>query len=90
MNLNRNQNGYFTGYDVNINPNVANAVAVSAIRLVASLLPEKMVLYRNGRKISEQKMGSSFNAPFELNKTNGLNEIIEGRARTFTIWRFIH
>jgi hypothetical protein len=25
-----------------------------------------------------------------LNKTNGLNEIIEGRARTFTIWRFIH
>ncbi|EFX88723.1 hypothetical protein DAPPUDRAFT_304755 [Daphnia pulex] len=40
--------GYFTGYDININPGVANSVAASALRFVASLLPKKMGLYRNG------------------------------------------
>ncbi|XP_046649370.1 uncharacterized protein LOC124340779 isoform X2 [Daphnia pulicaria] len=76
--------GYFTGYDININPGVANSVAASALRFVASLLPKKMGLYRNGRKISEQKMGSSFYAPFELYEPNGLDEIIEGLARTLS------
>jgi hypothetical protein len=76
--------GYFTGYDININPGVANSVAASALRFVASLLPKKMGLYRNGRKISEQKMGSSFYAPFELYEQNGLDEIIEGLARTLS------
>lgn len=76
--------GYFTGYDININAGVANSVAAAALRFVASLLPRKMGLYRHGRKVSEQKMGSSFYAPFELYEPDGLDHIVEGLARTLS------
>lgn len=76
--------GYFTGYDININAGIANSVAAAALRFVTSLMPKKMGLYRNGRKISEQKMGSSFYAPFELYEPEGLDHILEGLARTLS------
>lgn len=74
--------GYFTGYDININSGIANSVAASALRFVCSLMPKNMAQYRNGRKVSEKKMGSSFYSPFELYEVNGLDHIIEGLART--------
>jgi len=76
--------GYFTGYDININAGIANSVAAAALRFVCSLLPRKMGLYRNGRKVSEQKMGSNFYAPFQLYEKDGLDHIIEGLARTLS------
>ena len=76
--------GYFTGYDININAGIANSVAAAALRFVTSLMPKNVGLFRNGRKVSESKMSNSFYAPFELYATNGLDNIIEGLARTLS------
>ena len=76
--------GYFTGYDININAGIANSVAAAALRFVTSLIPKKVGLFRNGRKISEQKMSNSFYAPFDLYGSNGLDQIIEGLAKTLS------
>lgn len=74
--------GYFTGYDININPGIANSVASAALRFVISLMPKNMGQFRNGRKISEKKVSSSFYSPFEIYETNGLDHIMEGLAKT--------
>ena len=39
--------GYFTGYDINIDPGVANSVATAALRFVASMMGSSIAL-RNG------------------------------------------
>jgi hypothetical protein len=37
--------GHFTGYDINVNPGVANSVAAAALWFVASLIPKSLTVF---------------------------------------------
>ena len=68
--------GYFTGYDINIDPGVANSVATAALRFVASMMGSSLAL-RNGvslesetvprgRTVSAGRPGLTQPGPLEL------------------------
>lgn len=40
---------YFTGYDTNINPGVANSVATAALYFYISLMPKELGVYNEVR-----------------------------------------
>lgn len=37
--------GHFTGYDINLNPGIANSVAAAALWFVASLIPKSLTVF---------------------------------------------
>jgi hypothetical protein len=37
--------GHFTGYDINVNPGIANTVAAAALWFVASLIPKSLTVF---------------------------------------------
>jgi len=37
--------GHFTGYDINVNPGIANSVAAAALWFVASLIPKSLTIF---------------------------------------------
>lgn len=39
--------GHFTGYDINVNPGIANSVAAAAMWFVASLIPKSLTVFDN-------------------------------------------
>lgn len=39
--------GHFTGYDINVNPGIANSVAAAALWFVASLIPKSLTVFDN-------------------------------------------
>ncbi|KAG8228883.1 hypothetical protein J437_LFUL007620 [Ladona fulva] len=49
--------GHYTGYGIDVNPGVANSVAVAALRFVASLMPKSLdLLDKDGRKMGEERI----------------------------------
>ncbi|CAG0880270.1 unnamed protein product [Cyprideis torosa] len=74
--------GFFTGYDININPGIANSVATAALRFVTSLMLDKVpFLYQDGSK-EEKAVGQSFFAPFDLYEPGKLEALLRGLLDT--------
>ena len=51
------QSGFFSGYDIDINAGVANAVAAAAFNFIASMLPNNVEYFDKVRNLI------SFNSP---------------------------
>ena len=80
------KSGFFTGYDININPGVSNSVASAAMRFVASLMGDKLPFLDEKGRLTELPIGKTFFAPFEL-YTPGkfealLRGLVDARAQT--------
>ncbi|XP_063223065.1 uncharacterized protein LOC134531301 [Bacillus rossius redtenbacheri] len=78
--------GFFTGYDIDANPGVANSVAAAALWFVASLMPKTLFSFdRAGRKVGERSLAASFYAPAQLYKADGvgaaLRSLMHGPAQ---------
>nr|XP_045625957.1 uncharacterized protein LOC123775117 isoform X1 [Procambarus clarkii] len=70
--------GFFSGYDININAGIANSVATIALNFVASMLPNTVAYYNEGRKLSERPVTETFYAPFDLYERGKFDQVIEG------------
>ncbi|XP_071514131.1 uncharacterized protein [Panulirus ornatus] len=76
--LSLQSSGFFSGYDININAGIANSVAGVALRFVASMMPNTVAYYDNGRKIKERPITDTFYAPFDLYERGKFDQVIEG------------
>ncbi|XP_042238092.1 uncharacterized protein LOC121876775 isoform X2 [Homarus americanus] len=70
--------GFFSGYDININAGVANSVSGVALKFVASLMPDSVAYYDDGRKIKERPITETFYAPFDLYERGSFDQVVEG------------
>lgn len=83
--------GFFTGYDINTNPGTANAVAASALRFTASLLPALLNYYeQSGTKVKTEHFSESFYKPFSLYEDNMIDHIIRGMTKSHTQSEDVH
>uniref|UniRef100_A0A0K8SGF7 Peroxidasin n=3 Tax=Lygus hesperus TaxID=30085 RepID=A0A0K8SGF7_LYGHE len=77
------EDGYFEGYDINIDPTVANSVASAALHFSVSLMPPVIQLFNlDGSAAGEESLGESFYAPFKLYNRDGLDSVIQGLLRS--------
>ncbi|BET01861.1 Animal haem peroxidase [Nesidiocoris tenuis] len=75
--------GYFEGYDINVDPTVANSVAAAALHFAVSLMPPVVKLFNlDGTRAGEESLTDSFYAPFKLYNRDGLNSITFGLLRS--------
>lgn len=74
--------GFFTGYDININAGVANAVGSAALAFVMSMMPNSIEYYIGGRKLRDRPITETFYAPFDLYEKGKFDEILEGLVHT--------
>ncbi|XP_043224189.1 uncharacterized protein LOC122382646 isoform X1 [Amphibalanus amphitrite] len=70
--------GYFTGYDINIDPGVANSVATAALRFVASMMGSSIALRNGDRVTGELDLTRTFYAPFDLYAKGKMDQVLEG------------
>ncbi|ODN04056.1 Peroxidasin [Orchesella cincta] len=74
--------GFYTGYDINTNVGVLNAVGSAALWFFASLMPKTMPLYDlNWRKLGEKSISESFYSPFDLYRNGALDQLLRGLLR---------
>ncbi|XP_054258941.1 uncharacterized protein LOC128983605 [Macrosteles quadrilineatus] len=68
---------YYKGYNMNINPGVANAVGVAALYFFISLMPKKFDIFdKSGKRIGDESISKTFYAPFDLYKVGGFDSTI--------------
>ncbi|CAG0882057.1 unnamed protein product [Darwinula stevensoni] len=70
--------GFFTGYDININPGVANSVASAALKFVASLMLDDLPFRFPDGRVEEKPIGKTFYAPFDLYLPDRLEALLQG------------
>ncbi|CAG7820997.1 unnamed protein product [Allacma fusca] len=74
--------GFFTGYDINVNPGILNSVASAVVWFFASLVSHTMAFYdEEGRKVGEENIVDSFYAPFNLYRDGVLDQLLRGMLR---------
>lgn len=70
---------HYTGYDINMNAGVANAVAVAALKFVSSLVPKTLkIVDEGGRRVEELDLAKTFYAPFVLYESGGFDKVLRG------------
>ncbi|XP_073996346.1 uncharacterized protein [Rhodnius prolixus] len=83
--------GYFTEYDINKDPSVANSVAAAALHFSVSLMPANMKLYNaEGIEIGEDSLGNSFYAPFQLYSKDGMDIVIQSLLKAPALNNYQH
>lgn len=82
--------GYFTGYDINIDPGVANSVAVAALRFVTSMIGATISLMNKDRQVGELDLTQTYYRPFELYIQGRLDQIVEGMISEKAMSRDAH
>ena len=81
-NLEPQNMGFFSGYDINTNPGTANSVAVAAFRFVTSLLPGVIQYFDSqGQRVKFEHFSESFYKPDGLYEAGMLDHIIRGRMK---------
>ncbi|KAG8258779.1 hypothetical protein J6590_024091 [Homalodisca vitripennis] len=71
------QEDYFKGYNMNINPGLANAVGAAALYFYISLMPRKLEVFdKTGKRIGDESIGKTFYAPFDLYKAGGFDSAL--------------
>ena len=89
--LSPKQMGFFGGYDINTNPGTANAVAGTAMRFTASLLPAILQYYeQSGTKVRVEHFSESFYKPFHLYEPNMIDHIIRGMTKSHAQAEDVH
>jgi len=70
-------NDYFKGYNMNINPGVANILSAAALYFFIPLMPNKFSVFdKTGKHIGEESIGKTFYAPFDLYKVGGFDSTL--------------
>ncbi|XP_076035339.1 salivary peroxidase/catechol oxidase-like [Oratosquilla oratoria] len=72
------QSGFFTGYDININAGVANAVGAAALQFVASMMSNNVEYFKDGEKVGERPIVDTFYSPFDLYERGQFDRVLEG------------
>ncbi|XP_034244219.1 uncharacterized protein LOC117646942 [Thrips palmi] len=76
------KSGFYSGYDIDLNPSVANVVAAAALWYSATLMPRSMTEYdKSGGKVREASLAASFYAPFGLHTRGALAGLMRGLLR---------
>ncbi|XP_026292684.2 uncharacterized protein LOC113217054 [Frankliniella occidentalis] len=71
--------GFYSGYDIDLNPSVANVVAAAALWYSATLMPRTMNEYDGaGGRVRESSLAVSFYAPFGLHARGALAGVVRG------------
>ncbi|XP_066966367.1 uncharacterized protein [Macrobrachium rosenbergii] len=70
--------GFFPGYDININAGIANAVAGAGLKFVASMMPNNIAYFDNGRKLDDRPITDTYYRPFDLYERGKFDQILEG------------
>ncbi|XP_042860058.1 uncharacterized protein LOC122245949 isoform X3 [Penaeus japonicus] len=70
--------GFFSGYDININAGIANSVAGAGLKFVASMMPNNIAYFSEGRKLNEKPITDTFYQPFDLYEQGKFDEILGG------------
>ncbi|XP_071043918.1 uncharacterized protein [Parasteatoda tepidariorum] len=71
--------GHYTGYDININPGISNAVASAVFSFLFSMMPSHFELYsRDYKKVGSKAMSETYFQPSDMYDPNKLNEYLLG------------
>ncbi|GFV42718.1 chorion peroxidase [Trichonephila clavipes] len=71
--------GHYTGYDINLNAGVSNAVASSVFSFLFSMMPSHFELYsKEYKKVGSKPMSETFFQPSDMYDSNKLNEYLLG------------
>nr|CAD7454657.1 unnamed protein product [Timema tahoe] len=74
-----NKEGYWDGYDPNVNPNVIDAFAAAAFRFGHSLLPTAIERWSKAHKfIASRRLSDLIRQPFDLYRAGVLDEYFMG------------
>ncbi|XP_013777552.2 uncharacterized protein LOC106462198, partial [Limulus polyphemus] len=71
--------GYYTGYDININPGISNAVGTAVLSFLYSMMPSKFDRYsKDYHKLGSTPMSQTFFDPKDMYEPNKFNEYLLG------------
>lgn len=71
--------GYYTGYDININSGVSNAIATAVFPFLFSMMPSHFELYsKDYKKVGSKAMSETYFQPSDMYDANKLNEYLLG------------
>ncbi|KAF8790333.1 uncharacterized protein LOC129959954 isoform X2 [Argiope bruennichi] len=71
--------GHYTGYDINLNAGVSNAVATSVFSFLFSMMPSHFELYsKEYKKVGSKPMSETYFQPSDMYDPNKLNEYLLG------------
>lgn len=71
--------GFYSGYDIDVNPGVDNAVASTVGAFMYSMMPSKLERYsRRLKMLGTKKMGDTFFDPSELYENHKFDEYLMG------------
>ncbi|XP_023215778.1 uncharacterized protein LOC111618468 [Centruroides sculpturatus] len=77
--LQTHSSGYYTGYDININPGISNVIGASVFGFLFSMMPSKFDLYtKEFKKIGTKPMSQTYFQPTDMYSPNKLNEYLLG------------